>query len=138
MGAPPVTPANPRMIHLALMAGVALVVVVLTFLRTSGLGVALEGSAAQLLRYVGLAILLANALLAQVMRRNIPPLPMGADDGQWWREHLGRAIVVWALLEGAALVQAVFYYLTGDLVLLGLAVIGLFLLWMARPSRLLE
>jgi hypothetical protein len=49
---------------------------------------------------------------------------------------LGPAIVTWALAESLILMGAVLYYLSGDLVAIGMAALGLLLMLLAAPDRL--
>jgi hypothetical protein len=128
----------PRTLHVALLAGVVLALGTLVWVQTLRLGGLVSDDVGRLLRYAGLAVLVGVVGGARVFRGRIPPLAAGADEGQWWRAHMNKAIIVWAMSESVALVNGVFYYLTGDAVTLGVAALGLVLLWVARPSRLLE
>ncbi|MBA2627798.1 MAG: hypothetical protein H0U85_07280 [Gemmatimonadales bacterium] len=51
---------------------------------------------------------------------------------------LGRAIVIWALIEGPALFGIVTYLLTGDYRTLGATLAGLFLFALFSPARLVN
>ncbi len=60
------------------------------------------------------------------------------DRDAWWRANVQRALVVWALAEGSALVGAALWLLTGDLaVLAGVCGAALAVLALNRPGRLL-
>ena len=91
-----------------------------------------------LLRYVLLGIAVAIVVAFRVVRGRLEPPAGPGDEAAWWRANLGSALVSWALAETLALVAAIFYYLTGDPVALGVAAAGLGLLLVARPRRLTD
>lgn len=91
---------------------------------------------AELLRYVVIGVAAALVIVAWIVRARVPPLETGADAAAWWRAHLHRAVVVWALSEGIALYAAVVYLLTGDAVALAVAGGGIVSLVLTRPAVL--
>jgi hypothetical protein len=130
-------PRVARIAHAALLGGAAATTVLLSVVR--GVVIApVTAAPIDVLRWVTLGVFVANVVAAQVFRGRIPPLAPGVDEAAWWTQHLAKAIVVWALLEGAALFGAVIHFATGDWVPLGIAAVGLVLLWVVRPARLVE
>jgi hypothetical protein len=125
----------PRLIHLTLLSGAVFVAAVLTWLRSVAppAGTALP---ADVLRYVVLVVAAVDLALFRAMRGRIERPDAGVDLTAWWRANLGAAIIVWASAEGLSLIGAVFHYLTGDLVPLAVAGVGVLLLALAQPGRL--
>ena len=69
--------------------------------------------------------------------RLAPPRGSTSED-EWWDANLGRAIVIWALVEAPALLGLVAYTLTRDFRTLLAPFIGLLLFANYRPHRLTE
>ena len=65
------------------------------------------------------------------------PAP-GMSQDEWWRINLGKAIVIWALVETPALLGLVAYLLTRDFRALLATLTGLLFFANYRPSRLIE
>ena len=59
----------------------------------------------------------------------------GAD--QWWVASQGRLIAMWATMEGAALFNAVVWFMTRDPTPLEGAAVALVMLFLLRPGRYL-
>jgi hypothetical protein len=93
----------------------------------------------QILRYAGFAELLIVVTVINKLSARIERCGRNEDHDGWWAAHSGRVLVLWALTEGAAVCGAVFWYLTGDLVVL-FVLTGLALLFLLRlgPSRWME
>lgn len=125
-----------RVIHVALMSGVALTFVVLALLV--GLApVALQGQARTIVRVAGYGLLVVDFVMAKVVRDRIQPARHGMSPGDWWADNLQSAVVLWAVLEGAGLAAIVLGFVGGDRVLQGLgAAYSLVLLYSTRPARL--
>ena len=128
--------ASARVIHGALVGSVLVLVVVLVLVRQfvglQGVGVDLPAAA---LRIAVFALVLATLIGRQVLRAGLPDVRSAADAGEWWRSHGARVLAIWALTDGLATVGAVFWFLTGDIVVLAIGTgVGLFLLMMARPE----
>jgi hypothetical protein len=95
-------------------------------------------AAAGVLGYVAIGAFVVNAVSAHVVRARLSPLATGADEAAWWVANLPKALAVWAFAESAVLLGAVIHFATGDWVPLAAAAAGLFVLWGARPERLVE
>jgi hypothetical protein len=127
-----------RVLHGAFVAGVLMILATLAVVR----GIApLEFSEPlpQILRYAGFAQLLIVVTVINKLSARIERCGRDEDQDGWWAAHSGRVLVLWALTEGAAVSGAVFWYLTGDLVVL-FVVTGLALLFLLRlgPLRWME
>ncbi len=117
-----------RLLHLALMGSVTGISVTLALLPASA------ASLAPLFLYAVFgvaAIMFAGALVLSSRLTS-----GGRDVGLWWRENLGRALVMWAMIEGPSLLGAVAYLLSRDLTALFIPAVGLVLLMHLGPARL--
>jgi hypothetical protein len=131
---PSISTRTARILHGALGVGALALAVVLSVLRTAAPG---AGVPLMLLRLVALGVCLVDLLVARGLRGRIPPLAAGEDEDAWWRGHLPKAIVTWAVVESAVLFGAVVHFVTGDWVPLAVAAAALAVLWAYRPARLL-
>ncbi len=69
--------------------------------------------------------------------RDPTPAPGQAAD-QWWTASQSRLIVLWAVTEGACLVNATLWFITQARVSLVAAALALAVLFVLRPGRYLE
>ena len=117
-----------RIIHGALCMGMVTATVVLGMLRLNG---GQPPAQLPMISYVGfgmaavclvLSFIVPN-LLAAGFRQRIAAgtLPLPGDDVGWWAIYQARLIVGMALLEGAAFMQAIAYFLEGLPASLGVA-----------------
>lgn len=124
-----------RVIHLSLALSVILTFAVFLFLRSRGISG--DAGLTDLFRLIGYAIVAAGALVVLFIRSRIPA--RRADDGvsDWWTDHQARALLAWALAEGAGLAGVVIGWVGDSLevMVLGVAV-SLALLFITRPKRL--
>lgn len=125
-----------RVVHLALIGGVVTTFLVLTVIRD----LSAPTSAVLPLPFVRVgALVLAGAAVTayRVLRGLLPPVRTGEDADGWWAGNGGRAIVLWAVADGLAMVGAVSWFLTGDFLTLTVAGgIGLLLMVLASPGKL--
>ena len=133
----PVSPAiSARIIHAALVLGVVLFWVAAWYVGTHS---ALPVSALPDRRILYLALFFVSAALfgaaAYTASRFTPPAP-GTSQDRWWRLNLGRAVLVWALVETPAILGLIAYLLTRDFRAMLAPFAGLFLFVNYRPSRL--
>jgi hypothetical protein len=135
----PVSPAiSARIIHAALVLGVLTFSLVAWYIGRAS-AVPAEALPDRRVLYVALALVSA-ALFGGAMfaASRLGPVRAGASQDDWWRDNLGKAIVIWSLVEAPCLVGLVAYTLTRDFRVLIATFIGLLLFASYRPSRLIE
>jgi len=135
MPSPPVPPVrSARTIHAFLIASTLIVSIgALVASRSTG---ALRGEAATI-DYVGAGIGLAAALLLGALRRRLPARSAEQNADDWWRLQIGRAVLLWGLLELLAVLGAAALLFTGHAI--GFAVLALLALGgllVLSPARL--
>ncbi|HEY9014261.1 MAG TPA: hypothetical protein VIM84_04250 [Gemmatimonadales bacterium] len=135
----PVSPGlSARVIHGALFLGVVMFTGVAWYI---GSNVSLPVGAIPDRRVLYLGLVLMSAVLfgaAMYTAGRLGGPRAGVSQDEWWRANLGRAIVIWALVEAPALLGTVAYLLTHDFRTLIATFTGLLLFVNYRPSRLAE
>ncbi|MBA3554209.1 MAG: hypothetical protein H0W29_05575 [Gemmatimonadales bacterium] len=139
---PPGSPVSPaisaRIIHGSLVLGVVLFWLVSWYVaQPTALPVSLLPDRRVL--YIGLFLASATlfgAAMFTVNRLSPPARGMSQDD--WWRINLGKAVLVWALVEAPTILGTVAYLLTRDFRALLATFTGLLFFGTYRPSRLFE
>ena len=139
---PPNSPVSPaisaRIIHAALVLGVLTFWLVGWYIGQSS-AVPAEALPDRRVLYVALALVSATLFGgAMFTAARLGPIRPGGSQDEWWRENLGKAIVVWSLVEAPSLLGLVAYTLTRDFRTLIATFIGLLFLGSYRPSRLIE
>ena len=126
-----------RIIHGALVLGIVLFWMLAWALRDRSLPA--EALPDRRVLYIALALVSAALFGAAAfsVARLAPPV-RGASEDEWWQANLGRAILVWALVEAPTLLGLVAYTLTRDFRTLLAPFIGLLLFANFRPRRLTE
>jgi len=128
--------ASPRILHTALFAGALFMAPLVVALRLVfpliDLPWAVPG-----LRVAAVALMIAQAIVVQLRRDRIAPLPPDGDENAWWNAHFVSALLIWALGEIVAFLGSVFFFLDGDPLMLAMVGGGLLLLFLARPGRLM-
>ncbi|HEY7029305.1 MAG TPA: hypothetical protein VH438_16940 [Gemmatimonadales bacterium] len=81
------------------------------------------------------AVLFAGGL---IIRTRIPQRKTAETEDEWWRVNLSRALMVWSLFEGPALFGAAMYLTLGTIVPLLVTGVGLVMLLLNSPARLIE
>jgi hypothetical protein len=123
-----------RTLHAFLVASTLIVIAgALVVTRTTGT----LGTGFGLLDGIAVMMGLSALAISSLVRQRLPGRPTGPGEDDWWRENLGRALVVWGLLELTGAVGAVTLIVTRQLPgygLLGVLSIGLLL--QTRPARL--
>ncbi|HEU5040850.1 MAG TPA: hypothetical protein VFT84_08530 [Gemmatimonadales bacterium] len=135
----PVSPGiSARIIHGSLMLGVVLFSLVAWYVagRTALPVAALPD---RRVLYIGLFLVSATLFGGAMFTANrlVPPA-RGSSQDEWWRVNLGKAILVWALVEAPAILGTVAYLLTRDFRTLIATFTGLLFFGAYRPSRLFE
>jgi hypothetical protein len=133
--------ATPRriamLLHMAMVGAVIVMVVALAVLRST-LELPTIPELVAALRIATVGVILVTVLVLRLVRSRIEPPPRSGERDAWWQASLPRALAVWALAEGMGIVGAVFFLLSGDMVVLAvLAAVSLALLVLNRPSVLL-
>jgi hypothetical protein len=134
VAAHPAAGVTARIIHFALQLGAVAVTVVLAAVRATRPPV--KGPPALL--PVLLAAAVATIALAFALKSRLPHRPVGMSADDWWAANLRSAILIWALLESAAMIGAVFYLIGVGTWGLGVAAAALALLVANGPKRLAD
>lgn len=139
---PPSAPVSPsisaRIIHGALMIGVLMFCLVAWYL---GRASAVPTYALPDRRVLYVALFLVSATLfgaAMFTAARLGRPGPGTSQDEWWRVNLGKAVVIWALVEAPALLGLLAYTFTHDFRALIATLTGLLLFGNYRPSRLIE
>ena len=134
-----VSPAiSARIIHAALVLGVLLFWLVAWYLGHTE-AVPAEALPDRRVLYVALALVSATLFgAAMFTAARLGPVRSGTSQDDWWRANLGKAIVIWSLVEAPSLLGLVAYTLTRDFRTLIATFIGLLFFGSYRPSRLME
>jgi hypothetical protein len=135
----PVSPAiSARIIHAALVIGVLMFCLVAWYL---GRDPAMPAYALPDRRVLYIALFLVSAILfgaAMFTASRLGRPAPGTSQDEWWRVNLGKAVVIWALVETPTLLGLVAYTLTRDFRVLIATLTGVLLFGNYRPSRLIE
>src|SRR5213592_3200626 len=118
-----------KIIHGALMAGVIVFLLVTAWVPRATPPASGGG---------GLALLAAALVVLRLVPRPDPAPAPGQTTQQWWGVSQGRLIVMWALMEGAALVNGGVWFVTRERTPLAAAAVALVVLYVLRPGRYLE
>ncbi len=127
-----------KLVHFGLVVGVVMIVLVFNFIRPA-MGVEPPTELTTVLRIVAIGLLFLTVVVMRLVSGQIEPASTSDDRDAWWQVNLPKAMIVWALADGAATAGAVFWLLTGDYVLLAVVTgVALVLLVMHRPGVLIE
>lgn len=127
-----------RIIHAALVLGVLMFWLVGWYIGQSS-AVPAEALPDRRVLYVALALVSATLFGgAMFTASRLGPIRSGTSQDDWWRQNLGRAIVIWSLVEAPSVLGLVAYILTRDFRTLLATFIGLLFFGSYRPSRLIE
>ena len=111
-----------RVVHAAIMVSALTAALLLAGLRTIG-AVPIDAPPAVptgILRVGAFGLLAGATVILRLLRASLAPLQ--ADRDAWWAANLGRALAIWALADGAAIVGGVAFLLGGDGLVLALAI----------------
>ena len=139
---PPEAPVSPaisaKIIHAALMLGVILFYAVAWYVGTKT-SMPISAVPDRRVLYVGLFLVSATVFgAAAYSASRLTPAASGTSQDDWWRANLGRAIVVWSLIEAPTLLGTIAFLLTHDFRSLIATFAGLLFFVNYRPSRLAE
>jgi len=108
-------------LHAAVMVSALTATLLLAGLRTIGaVPIGAPPVPAGLMRVVAFVLLAGATVMLRLLRAALAP--MQSDRDRWWDTNLGRALAMWALADGAAIVGGVAFLLAGDGLVLALAV----------------
>ena len=134
---PPQNPARTiRVIHLALVTGPVLLLGVTAYLRTYGTEPlpSLAPIAGFILAVVGV---LSIALATAVLRPRISPRAAGETaDAYWTAARNAQALTLWAVLEGAALLNVIGFFTTGQWSSVAVFFLAVIMMILFRPGVL--
>jgi hypothetical protein len=86
---------------------------------------------------VAIALLAGATVVLRLVRATLPP--RGSDLDAWWAVNVGKAVALWALMDEAAIMGAVAFLLSGDVLVLVLAVGWAVAMFMRHaPGRLTD
>jgi hypothetical protein len=110
-----------RVVWAAVALAAATATAILVAFRAMGVAPVPEVSIPSLpLRGAALLLLVGATLALRVVRATFPEVR--GDRDAWWTANLGKAVAIWALADGIAILGAVAYLLAGDTLVLALAV----------------
>lgn len=138
MTLPPPSPASPattaRILHASLAASAAVLTAVAWVFRGS---LPLPDGAGGAVTFAAYALAASGLLAGLAFRRLIPERTAAQPADAWWRQHLPKAVAVWAIGEGTVLIGALVFAVGGQ-VIAAIAVVlaGLGVLVATAPGRL--
>ena len=135
MTSPP-RPVPLPLLHRFLGIGLVMTAAVLFFVRSVG-AAPLVGTGAPLVAYAasgGALVQFAVAFL--VFKPRVPQRPMGESVEQYWStpQVVAKILPVWFLMEGAGIIAAVGYFLTGEPVSALVAGLAIVAFWLTGPN----
>ena len=137
-GAPVSASISARIIHAALVLGIIMFWLVAWYLGQTS---AVPADALPDRRVLYVALALVSAVLfggAMFTAGRLGPIRAGTSQDDWWRANMGKAVLIWSLVEAPSLLGLVAYILTRDFRVLIATFIGLLFFGSYRPSRLIE
>lgn len=132
----PTSQANPALLHWFLGIGLVLVVAALVTARQMGIG---TGDADASMRTVGYALAAVSFVQAAValllLKPRVRARGPGQSPAQYWadRNVAAAAFRVWFLIEGAGIIAAVGYFLSGVPTAAALAGLSAAVFWLNGP-----
>ncbi len=124
-------------VHRALTGGLFLMTAVMLLLG-SRVPSSLGATPVFVLQAAALAFGASGFGAATVIRSRIQPLERGDSEDTWWQSNFGRALLVWALIESPSVAGTVFHFITGSVLPLIVTGVGLVLLMINAPARLVQ
>jgi FtsH-binding integral membrane protein len=81
-----------------------------------------------------LAVSLAGCVVSIFLSRRVPRLTSGESADSFWKRTGPPALIVWAFLEGAALLAIVLYSQTGSRAAISVAAVAVFVFVLLNPA----
>ena len=134
---PPASPAAAaRVLHGGLCVSAGLIAAVSWFTRGA---FALPAGTGGAVTFAAYALAASGLLAGLAFRRLLPGRSSSQDVGAWWRQHLPKAVAVWAIGEGTVILGALVLAVGGP-VLAAFAVLlaGFGVLIATTPGRLVS
>jgi len=128
---PPPTPKTARTIHRAMVVGVILFAIVSHFVLVPKANPA--GGLAPLVPIL-LGLSLAACVLGILLSTRVPRMSGGEAAQTFWLKAGPRAMIPWALLEGAALLAVVVYSQTASRAAIAIAAIDVIIFGLMNPG----
>ncbi len=123
-----------RILYMSLGASAGALAVLAWLLRGR---LALPGEAGSAVSFAAYALAASGLLAGLAFRRLIPERAASQDLDAWWRQHLPKAVAVWAIGEGTVLVGALVLVVGGQAIAAFAVVLAGFGVLMATaPGRL--
>ena len=133
----PQTNATVTMFHRMLGIGATLLAVVMVFLRSKADPPLVDDQSTSVIAYLFASISLVGIAVAiMVLTRRVPERSITQPVDAYWAAPgvLPAANLVWFVLEGAAILAIVGYYMTGHLAPAATMVVGLGVFWWMGPK----
>ena len=137
----PAAPATAPLLHQSLGIGLVMMAAVMSFLRYRGLAPTLSPDSITSIAYAlsGLSVVLVAVALLVIKPRVPDRRPQQSVEEYWSTREVGaKAFLVWFLMEGAGMMAAVGYLLTGQpvsVVAMGVAIAAF---WLSGPSAFVK
>lgn len=117
---------------MALLTGIVLLTVVFSVLPPpDAVGPRLQ----QLLIYLAFGFGAMGCASSLILASRLPREELRAAEA-WWDAHFGEVMVLWVLLDGAAVFGAVAHFLSGSALPLVVTAVAMLLLVLQAPQRL--
>lgn len=135
---PPTSPASPatiaRLLHAGLSVSAAGLIGIAWLARGS---LVLPDEAGGAVTFAAYALAASGLLAGLAFRRLIPERAPSQDAGAWWRQHLPKAVAVWAIGEGTVLIGALVLAVGGqEIAAFAVILAGIGVLVATTPGRL--
>ena len=133
----PAAPATAPLLHQSLGIGLVMMAAVMSFLRYRGLAPTLPPDSLTSIAYAlsGFSVVLVAVALLVIKPRVPDRRPQQSVEEYWSTREVGaKAFLVWFLMEGAGMMAAVGYLLTGQpvsVVAMGVAIAAF---WLSGPN----
>jgi len=125
-----------RVLHLALMSGLAVISAVFFILGATGVAPFIkDAEGVAIIGYVLAGVSLIPLIIGMlVLRPRVPTRASGQSDTEYWQGALGPAMLVWTLAEAGGIMSAVGALITGLWAPIVVVVAALACMAMVRPS----